>query len=220
MAPTVLFTAAGAVSFGALRLRTREDRLLASWFLGGFVFLLTLQFAATRYWLLFLPALILAAMRLRPSGKRLALAVVASAAVSLGMAVDDHAFARAYRDEARVLSHGSSGTRSFAGHWGFQHYLERLDWKPLEAGTAPAGLLAVAWGTWPQRPDPSACLERIEETDLEDTFWGPRVHTASGAANYHSSGVSANPPVDTYAPWTFSSEPYDHVTVFRPCRPK
>jgi hypothetical protein len=220
MAPTVLFTAAGAVSLGVFRLRTPEDRFLAAWFFGGFAFLLTLQFAATRYWLLFLPALIVAALRARPSGARLALAVAAGAAVSLGMAVDDQAFARAYRDEAVALSQGRSRTGYVAGHWGFQHYLERLEWKPLEAGTAPRGTLAVAWGTWPQQPDPSACLERVEEKDLEDRWWGPRVHTARGAANYHSSGVSANPPVDTYAPWTFSDEPYDHVTVFRPCPAK
>lgn len=215
MAPTVLFTAAGAVSFGAFSLREREDRWLALWFFGGVAFLLTLLFAASRYWILFLPALVIANLRASPSRRRLAVAVALSAAVSLGMAVDDDAFARAERAAAERVAKLGPGV--FAGHWGWQYYLERAGWRPLEVGADPEGIFAIAWAPWPQFPSPDACLERIEDFDMPDHFWGPRVHTAAGAANYHSNSVAGEKPADTYAPWTLSDEPYDHVTVSRPC---
>jgi hypothetical protein len=219
MAPTVAFTAAGAVSLGAFRLRDDADRLLAAWFFGGFLFQLALGFAATRYWLPFLPALVLAALRLGPSRRLLAGAVAASAVVSAGMALDDDAFARALRDAARSVAPRGPGV--FSGHWGWQHYLEKEGWRPLEAGTAPRSIFAVSWATWPQVPAADACLDLVEDRTLPYRGTGLRVHTASGAANYHSSGVSPprGAPVDTYAPWTFSREPFDHVTLFRPCAP-
>ena len=218
MAPTVAFTAAGAVSLGAFRLRDATDRLLAAWFFGGLLFQLVLQFAATRYWIPFLPALVVAVLRLRPSRRLLTAAVAASALVSLGMAVDDDAFARALRDAARRVAPLGPGV--FAGHWGWQHYLEKEGWRPLEAGTEPRTVLAMSWATWPQAPAPDACLVQVEDRPLEYHGLGLRVHSAEGAANYHSSGIA--PPaggraIDTYAPWTFSREPWDHVTIFRPC---
>jgi hypothetical protein len=213
--PTVLFGAAGAVSTGAFRLRDRKDRFVALWFFGGFLFLLTLQFAATRYWLVFLPALVIAVLRQAPARRTVACAVLVSALVSLGMAVDDDRFARAYREAAWRVARSGPGV--FSGHWGWQYYLEEAGWKALEAGDTAPPILAVAWAPWPQPPASDSCLLPVEQIVLEDRFFGPRVHTALGAANYHSSSISAQPPIETYAPWTFANDPYDHITIFRRC---
>ena len=66
-AAVALFCGAGALSFSRLGFSSRSDLLVTSWAIGGAVFLLGLRFAATRYWLLFLPAFVLAALCARGS---------------------------------------------------------------------------------------------------------------------------------------------------------
>ncbi|MCB9743728.1 MAG: hypothetical protein H6740_14105 [Alphaproteobacteria bacterium] len=215
-AATVAFTAAGGAALGLTRLERPEDRLLAAWTWGGLLFLLTLRFTAARYWLPFLAGPALMALRAQPGPRRLALAVILNALVALGVGVDDDAMARAWRDAAReVAAAGPPGV--FAGHWGWQWTLEQAGWRPLEEGEAPQGLFAVAEAPWPQEPAPEACLQLLRSWTLEDRWWGPRVHSAAGAANLHAFVVAGQPPVETYAPWTFSDEPYDTVRLFEPC---
>ena len=131
------------------------------------------------------------------------------------MAVDDDDMARGYRDAARRVA--SLGTGRFSGHWGWQYYMEQAGWRPLEAGSVPESLLAIARAPSPQPVARGVCLTRILELTLEDHWPGPRVHTAAGAANFHASEVAGNPMTDTYAPWTLSDEPYDTITVYRRC---
>ncbi len=218
LATTVVHMVAGAVTLGALRWGARDDRFVLAWGLGGLAFLLLPLFAATRYWLPFLPALALAGLRLAPTRRRLATAVALQASVALGVSIDDFRLARAYRDAAAEVAALGPGT--VAGHWGFQHYLERAGWKPLEAGRAPATeRLAVAWQPWPQPPAPGSCPDVERTIELPDRFPGPRVLTARGAANVHSYLIAPVPPRETlvrsYAPWSFSNEPYDRVLVLR-----
>lgn len=218
---TVLATAAGGVSFGALRWRSREDRFLALWVLVGLAFLSTLLFAATRYWLPFLPAIALAGVRLRPSTGRLLAAAGLQALVALGISVDDYRMAWEYRAAAREVARLGPGAVS--GHWGFQHYLEQAGWVPVERDRPlPTERMAVAWQAWPQPPAVGTCLEVQAEIPLRDTFRGPRVLTADRAANLHSYHIAVAPfgklYTDSYAPWSFSDEPYDVITVYRKCR--
>lgn len=212
---TALACLAGALALSGLRLRSPEDRLLAAWALGGLAFLLTLRFAATRYWLAFYAAPALALLRLPRPGWRLPAAVVAQALLTLGLAVDEQAMARAqHAAAARVATLGQG---RFAGHWGWQGALEAAGWVPLEEGARVEGLLAVSAVSWPQQPAEGQCLEPLAVWVLPDTGWGPRAHSAAGAANLHAFLVSAQPPVETYAPWTLADDPYDEVTVLRSC---
>jgi hypothetical protein len=213
--PTVLFCAAGGAAFALLRLRDRDDVFLAVWALGGLAFLLTLRFVATRYWLLFLPPLVLAALRREPSIARLTMAVTLSTFLAFGLSLDDYGFARAYRDAARDLARGGPGV--FAGHWGFQYYLEQAGWRPLEAGEPLPAKLAIAPAAWPQLPADSPCVTELARRTLPAHAWLPRVHSRTGAANFHASLLSGLPVLDAFAPWTFSSDPYDQIIVLAPC---
>lgn len=212
---TVVFCAAGGLALGTLRSNTPEDRLLAAWTLGGLAFLLTLRFAAARYWLPFLPGPALAALRLGVGRSRLAIAIALQALVALGVSIDDQALARAQARAAQQVSALGSGT--FAGHWGWQYAMEAAGWRALEEGAVPEGLFAVDWIAWPQEPSERACLVPVLTLAMPDSFPGPRVHTAEGGANLHAFLVAGSPPTETYAPWSLSNEPYDRVTLYRPC---
>ncbi|MCB9765879.1 MAG: hypothetical protein H6739_39260 [Alphaproteobacteria bacterium] len=214
-AATVAFTAAGGAAFGSLRLSRPEDRLLAAWTVGGFMFLLTLRFTAARYWLPFLAGPALAALRAGVGPRRLAAAIAVNALVALGVSFDDLEMARGWQRVAAEVSARGSG--QFAGHWGWQRAMEAAGWRALEEGEVPTGLFAVAWAPWPQEPGAAACLVPVDQWVIEDRFFGPRVHTAAGAANVHAFVVAGLPPTETYAPWTLSDEPYDRVSLYRPC---
>ena len=214
---TLASCAAGGIAFSTLRPHSRDDLFLALWALGGLVFLLVLRFSATRYWLPFLPAFAVAALRLAPSQRQLTLHVSTTAALALALSIDDQALAHAHREAAqRVAALSPSG--SFAGHWGWQHYLEAAGWTPIEEEGPVTAPFAVAEAPWPQAPDPQVCLEKVLEFELPDTWWGPRVHTAHGGANLHAYLVAGEPPTETYAPWSFSNEPYETVRVYGRCK--
>jgi len=208
----------------------RPERLfLTAWALGGFLFLLALRFTAARYWLPFLPAVALAWLRLRPSRTQLIFAVGLQVLLALGLSVDDLAMARIGRDAAYAVDAGAdahatqcedgSGERVFAGHWGWQHYLEGSGWRSLEdeERLLPGTLLAVAETPWPQEPAADICLEKLWEQRYPDAWPGPRVHTAAGFANLHASLVAGQPPVVTFVPWTLASDPYEWVVLYRVC---
>lgn len=213
---TLISCAAGGVAFSTLRQHSRDDLLLALWALGGLAFLLVLRFSAARYWLPFLPAFAVAALRLAPSRRQLTLHVAVAATLALGLSVDDLGLARAQREAAhRVADLSPSG--SFAGHWGWQHYLEAAGWQAIEDDGPVTVPFAVASTPWPQSPEAGACLRKVLEFELIDRWWGPRVHTAEGGANLHAYLVAGDPPTETYAPWSFSDEPYETVVVYGRC---
>ncbi|MFH1469254.1 MAG: hypothetical protein ABIO70_33020 [Pseudomonadota bacterium] len=221
---TVACCAGGGALYGALaRGEDRVDRVfLGAWALGGLAFLLTLRFTAGRYWLPFLPALALAWLRLRPPRALLAVTLGLQAALALLLAVDDQAQAQADLQAARdvqAAAVGLDGPRAYAGHWGWQHALERAGWSaiedeaPLSAGT----LLAVAAAPWPQRPAEGTCLEPLWERGYRARWPGPRVHTAAGRANLHAFLVAGEPPLETYVPWSFADDDREHATLYRVC---
>ena len=216
MAASVLFCGAGALSFSRLGFSSRADLLVTSWAIGGAVFLLGLRFAATRYWLLFLPAFVLAALRYRPSRLRVAVSVSLSAVLGLSLSVDDMAFAESQRSAAQRIS--AVGTGSFSGHWGFQHYLEKSGWTPLEEGSEPLSIHAVFLEGWPQEASNEACLEEVQRIAMEDRWWGPRTHSYGARINMHANWISGEPPRQSLLPWGFSNEPYSRVVVYESCR--
>ncbi len=215
-ATTVLFAAAGGLALGSFRLRSPDDRFLAIWLAGGIAFLLTLMFMATRYWLPFMPAAVYAALRRNPSNLRFGVAVGLAAVLSLALAHDDDGFARGYRDAAREITARSPDKGLFSGHWGWQFYMEQGGWRALELHEHVPGRLAIALGTWPQMFDRSQCFKREPSRVLQST-WPIRIHSRAAAANFHSFLISGRPELDTYAPWGFSTEPYDEVVVIWSC---
>jgi len=216
---TVLFTAAGAAAFSTLRLSDQKTLFLAAWAIGGGVFLLTLRFSAARYWLPFLPAFLLAALHQTQQLKRSQLwvkvAIGTSLSLSLGLAVDDMAMAQAHRQAAFIVS--DHGRGSFSGHWGWQHYLEEVEWSPIEEDGETRFIHAVAENPWPQPPSNNICLELIDNFTIEDRWFGPRVHSRNAAANYHSYIIAGEVPKETYSPWWFSNEPYERVAIYHRC---
>lgn len=212
---TTLSVAAGAMGLVSLRFRDPKDQFLALWALGGLVFLLSLRFTAARYWLPFVAAPVLAAARLHdgPGVRLLAAAVAANMLIAFGISWDDRNLARAQQELADWVGPGPG---TFAGHWGWQHHMEAQGWTALEDDGPPGTRHAVALAPWPQEPD-STCLEEVDRRAIPDTFFGPRTHSRRGGANLHAFVVAGDPIVETYAPWSFSDEPYDEVVLYRRC---
>ncbi len=212
---TVLCAASGGALLATHRWRDPNDRMLMAWGIGGLFFLLTLRFTASRYWLPFLVAPAVAALRLRPHPWLVRTTVVLQAVLALGLSWDDRAFAQAHEDLARRVL--PAGPGSFAGHWGWQHHLEAAGWRPLEDEGEPDAIHAEALAPWPQQASSSARdrCRLIDTLSAPDSFFGPRTHTAAGGANLHAYLVAGDPPVETYAPWSFSDEAYDLVLLWQ-----
>ena len=122
----------------------------------------------------------------------------------------------------------------FAGHWGWQYHLEGSGWQPLEEDSpVPEGqLLAVSSISWPQAPA-SGCFELIQCVSAAPLPYLPRVHAPVAGANLHSfssspiPGSSGSPcpvkqawdlaPTESYAPWTFSEEPQEVLSIWKSC---
>ncbi|HJN74151.1 MAG TPA: hypothetical protein QGF58_09490 [Myxococcota bacterium] len=211
---TVLCAIAGGMALFALRWRRPDDRLLACWALGGLLFLLALRFTAARYWLPFVAAPVLAAARFGLGDRLLGAAVGANLVLALTLSWDDMNLADAHLEAAQRVGEGPG---TFAGHWGWQYHMEALGWTALEDDGQPLQRHAVALAPWPQQPAEQSCLAEVDRFVIEDHFPGPRVHTAEGFANLHAFVVAGDPPVETYAPWSFSDEPYEVVVVYQRC---
>lgn len=208
--PTVIFTAAGASALYLLVGQKSRDVSLSLWASLGLVLLGTSRFAATRYWIPFLPAFVLLGLRCRRDTRSFELAIAANVLVSLGLAIDDFEFADSLRQAAVHVS-GISKTGHFSGHWGWQYYLEKNGWVALEPQDLPPGYLAAPTTADPQPPSKSACLLNVTSFQIPDRWPGPRVHSLSARGAYHAGGKGM------YAPWVFSNEPYDTIRIFRGC---
>ena len=150
----------------------------------------------------------------RPRTARIAAGV--TALLSLALAWSDLRLARA--QQTLAIWAVERGPGIFAGHWGWQHHLEAAGWRALEEDAEiPVGVrFARSEISWPQ--DPARPCDGPPETRSVDAGLGLRVHTAAGAANLHAHLVSGSPPVETYAPWSVSSDPLDTVSLWDPCR--
>jgi hypothetical protein len=210
--PTVVFCAAGgSVVYLLIGARSREMSL-SLWAAMGFVLLATSRFAATRYWIPFLPAFILLGLRCRGERRFVELAIAANLLVSLGMAIDDFEYADHMQQAALGVARFSK-TGQFTGHWGWQYYLEKSGWKPLEPDDVPEGFVATPRNADPQKLGKSLCLDYVTTFDVPDRWPGPRVHALGARGCYHAGGKGM------YAPWAFSNEPYDTITVHHSCQP-
>jgi hypothetical protein len=129
--------------------------------------------------------------------------------------VDDLELAQAQASlAARVQDQGPG---LIAGHWGFQHHLERAGWTALEDDAPlPEGvLLARSHIAWPQSP--GGCVAQVDTLQISNRWPGPRVHTLSGGANFHGHSLAADPPLPVLAPWSLGDDPLDQLSLYRVC---
>jgi hypothetical protein len=218
--PGLLAAAAGGAVLGTAATLEPDParRWLQLWLLLGLLFFLQLRFMAGRYWLPFLPAAALLLLRGAPA-RRLPLAICSQALLGVALCADDQRFARAVAEAGHhAAARGEQG--AYSGHWGFQHVLAADGWRAVEEDEVlpPGILLATSAVSWPQ-PPAEGCREPLEERAWADRSWGPRVHSRAGAANLHASWISGDPPLRTFAPWTFADDPYELLRLERSCRP-
>jgi hypothetical protein len=165
--------AAALVAADLARRRDADALLLALWTLGTTVFGAWLNYTTNARALLpMAPALAIALVRgldARRVPRLLRYAVlVPAAALALGVAWGDASLADAARRAARriAVDHADDpGTHWFEGHWGFQLYLERAGWRPVDvrrSALRPGDLLASPLG-WKLRLDvPAAAAEDLD----------------------------------------------------------
>ena len=193
----------------------------ACWVLGGCIFLLSLRFAATRYWVPF----VFPYWFLMGTPKWLKYFTPIIGLVSLHLVWDDAQLARAQYSLAQQVvqiceeEYGETGY--FAGHWGWQYVLENEGWTPIENDSnIPNNVcFSSSSASWPQEID-SNCFTDNRMLDGGYQIYGLpiRVHTAEGRANYHSYMISGDPPIKTTAPFGWGYDSWDRVAFRRSCR--
>ena len=192
-----------------VRFYFKKDLFLCLWLLGGIFFLLQLRFAATRYWLpFFLPVLFCSVQDIKFLEK--CIRIVVGLLCTIFLAYDDFAFADAHRRAAEEFGKERQGL--FAGHWGWQYYLEREGWKSVEEDQQlpKTGWFAQINTAWPQEVEGCRTLEK-ELIFPSRSFI--RVHTYEGRANFHSSALSNGSSV--FVPWSFGQDPYVKAQLFQ-----
>jgi hypothetical protein len=186
-----------------------DRRWLALWAFGGLAFLLTLRFTAARYWLPFLPAVLLALPTERWIKPLLALQI----GLGVLLAADEDRSARGEEQLAEAVA--KLGTGGFTGHWGWQWAMEARGWTALDEGTrpAPGTLVAMPRQAWPQPVEVNCARLLWEGAARPPLPWLPRGYSEQGLANLHANWIQGQPPVRTVIPWTFADDPYERVRV-------
>ena len=204
-----LFAGAGGASLAAVALRRAAGPFLSTWVGGGLVFLLTLRFVATRYWLPFLPGVLLAF----PLGGSVRRVVLVHTCLGMLLLADDQLTAQGVARLADQVAELGGGR--FTGHWGWQHALEAHGWTALDAGqrARPGERVAMPRQAWPQAAD-VPCSQVVWEGVARPPFpWLPRGYSERGRANLHADWIAGPPPERTILPWTFANDPYERVRV-------
>ena len=227
LAWSAVCVAAGGAVLEAARVSLRghptsRARALGVWLLSGLAFLLTLRFAAARYWLPFFAPAVLLPLKDAPV-RRVQLAVLVAPVLSLALVADDARLAWAQRQLAQwaVDQRPADRPARFAGHWGWQHHLDHADLRALEDDEPlPVGTVVLrSAAAWPQSPGP-ACWRAMGAASLRPALPLPRVHTRDGAANIHAYVIAGEPPQPVIAPWGIGLDAYDRATAWqvRACR--
>jgi hypothetical protein len=199
----------GAALVGSLRRRE-----LFFWTVGGLLFLLSLRFVATRYWLPFLPAVVLG---LHHENRWRWSAGIVTLLLGIALQADDAAGAFAQRAMVQRLLSGTTETGLFTGHWGLQWELEQRGWAAAEADShpPPGKLLVRPEQSWPQSLELWECAPLAEAEAAARWTWLPRGYSAAGRANLHANWQMGDPPQRTILPWTFATDPYERVRLCR-----
>jgi hypothetical protein len=213
---TVLFSAAGGATISAaVRPKDRMDQFLLAWLGVGLLFLVSLRFSASRYWIPFFAPVILIPLRYATRPLVLAASIL-TPLLGFALAMDDLDLAQTQKLAAEKAMQHPTGR--VAGHWGFQYHLETAGWKPVEDDEllGKQELVAVSRNAWPQSTA-NTCWEWMEITPFPDPRLGVRVLTYAGGANLHGNMLSGRPPSRVFAPWSVAQDDMEHLTVRRTC---
>ncbi len=185
-----------------------DRRFLLAWGVVGCVFLLGLRFTAARYWLPFLPAILLAMPATWPR-LRVGLGLGLGALLALDGSL------QASANEALAERVASRGLGRFVGHWGWQHHLEAAGWTALDEGSTPppGSLVAIPRQAWPQAVNVRCDTVLWTGVAVPPLLWLPRSYSAAVGANLHASWVAGKPPVRTVVPWWFATDPYESARL-------
>jgi 4-amino-4-deoxy-L-arabinose transferase-like glycosyltransferase len=200
------FVAGGlfVLALAVVEIRERRDLeaiLLGVWLAGTFLFASFVNWSVNgRSILPMAPAAaILVAGRLGSGGRRstpgaaaLLLPAAVAAAISLAVVSADYRLAAAGRDAAKAVARssvGRTGSLWFFGHWGFQHYMEAIGGKPVDAATSrllPGDAVAVPSNNTNNRSVPEEWIASRESIDLGGPRWVATMQPALGAGFYAS----------------------------------
>jgi len=196
-----LFSMAGVATLVAagrrLRASTSEALLLPLWLLGIFCFALFCNWDINgRSFLLATPPLaVLVALEVAHLGERRPAALgllLAGLLLSLALGRAEYVWANSMQHEAEALAseyQTASPKPLFKGHWGFQYYMEKAGFKPLDARRdtlAPGDALLIAFNTSHSLRLPLEKFELRGETRRAPVRWATITHANAGAG-FHSS---------------------------------
>ena len=194
-----VFGGAAGIWLAVAGLRKREEgRLtLSLWLFGVLIFAVFLNWMVNARTILFLlPPLAILSWQAMESwscrGSRVlgGAAIGLSAAVSLLMALTDLRMANSYRTIASQIAY-AEGRVLFPSHWGFQYYMERRGFLPMDfrhGGMRREDLIvtaeiATASSAW------FGLMNQLQLVSVEEMFWPLRLHTMdpwSGSGFYAS----------------------------------
>lgn len=219
-----------------------DTLFLSCWILGVLLFNERLRFASVRYLLPALPAVLLLVARAlntahRHNGSRsssllraqqwLSRTGVAGGclAFSLWLAWGDMTFAETYRGYVQSLGIGAEGKGAprthFAGHWGFQFYLEQwggvaVDENQLEKRgpnvPRPGEIVITSMHAWPQ--DVSELKQKVLDVQTFPAPAAPRTFTLEGGACFYSSLLAPgrSGPTPVFLPFGFGGDPLELIS--------
>lgn len=224
-AHAIVFSLLGAASLcmAAIELaniRDRLARLLGLWVLGVFVFASLINWTTNARSVLPMgPALVILALRARRFARpaffdfRIAAPLGISAMLSLILATADLQIANASRDAANLIQARARTfhhTLWFAGHWGFQWYMQQSGGVPVDYSTSllRAGDLLVEPRESPNvEPMPPGTTRALDVIDEPVLGWISTINIPFGAAFYSS---AAGP-----LPYVFAPMAPQRFTVYR-----
>ena len=214
-----LWIAIGVAGFlSVFQLSDPQSRIWSIWLLLGFLFLMGLRFSATRYWMPFYFIYLLLFVN-QTSLAKIKLGTYISLVISIFLFYDDFQFARSQYLGVQ-WANGQNAKGAIAGHWGFQFYAERSGWEsseddePLPQHVDYFLRSSVAW---PQEPVLDCFNEIASRAFPVYSPYLPHVHQHSIRANYHASAIYGHPPIRSFAPFGFGSDPYDELVLFERC---
>jgi hypothetical protein len=221
--PAVLFMvlAGSSLSFAGLLARRvgREDGFVIAWFILALGIVALIEpWVSGRYFLLILPpAAILFSRMAEQAGtdrvRKIMVGGAAAATLLMGISslIADYVWARSYPRISQQFAEKNYTPGYFAGHFGFQYYMEKAGFVPLEVNaTAPEkGYVIIARIPDPQMPG-REWLRRMERVGgiASESGFPVRLMSFNDQAGFYSSfwGIF---------PFFFSSTPVDEYAVYR-----
>ena len=182
----------------------------------GIVFLFLLRFTATRYWIPLLPLLALYLQSLFAQYRMINISFIGCGFLSFMLCLDDWEFSNGYHHIAKKIQEQNiTGSRSLAGHWGLQWYLQLQgfitveDDRPIEEDW-----LVLSSSAWPQKP--SKGIYQLKKIwNHENMYIGPTVYSISDHSHFHANMIA--PDIHTYAAWGLRSQDFDQISLWTKC---